>query len=111
MFRIREYSESQPLKKAVARAIDYCITNDILKDFLIQERKAVTMYSLYEYNQVGHLKTIKEEALTDGIAIGKEQGMSLGIDQERARIIATMLKKKKKNGQTPIGGWPFRFTL
>ncbi len=93
--KIREYSETQPLNKAVARAIDYCIANDILKEFLIQERKAVTMYSLYEYNQAGHMKVIKEEALSDGIAIGKEQGMNIGIDQERARIIATMLKKNK----------------
>ncbi len=93
--KIREYSETQPFNKAVARAIDYCIANDILKEFLIQERKAVTMYSLYEYNQAGHMKVIKEEALSDGIAIGKEQGMNIGIDQERARIIATMLKKNK----------------
>ncbi len=81
--KIREYSETLPLNKAVSRAIDYCIANDILKDFLMQERKAVTMYSLYEYNQAGHMKVIKEESFSDG------------EEHERARVIASMLSKGK----------------
>ncbi len=76
---VREYSKPQSLTKAVASAIDYCIAHDILRDFLIRERKAVTMYSLYEYNKAGHMKVIREE----------------GREEERARIISSMLSKGK----------------
>ncbi len=93
--KVREYSENMALNKAIPKAIDYCISNDILKDFLIRERKAVTMYSLYEYNQTSHLKTIREEALEDGIAIGKKQGISIGSNKERTRTIKSMHSKGK----------------
>jgi hypothetical protein len=80
--KVREYSQTQPINRAVANAIDYCISHDILRDFLTKERKAVTMYSLYEYNQAGHMKVIQEEAFSNGekqgIAIGMEQGISTG---------------------------------
>ena len=79
--KVREYSRSQPLNKAVASAINYCIEHDILRDFLIRERKAVTMYSLYEYNKAGHMKVIREE--------GREEGR----EEERTRIISSMLAK------------------
>ena len=83
--KVREYSQTQPINRAVANAIDYCISHDILRDFLTKERKAVTMYSLYEYNQAGHMKVIQEEAFSNGekhgIAIGKEQGIAIGMEQ------------------------------
>ncbi len=66
--KIRELSEELPLNQAVSSAIDYCISHDILKDFLIRERKAVTMYSLYEYNQAGHMKVVREEGFEEGIS-------------------------------------------
>nr|WP_297708386.1 hypothetical protein [uncultured Butyrivibrio sp.] len=64
--KVREFSATQSLNKAIASAIDYCISHDILKDFLLRERKAVIMYSLYEYNKAGHMKVIKDEALEQG---------------------------------------------
>ncbi|SFB66479.1 hypothetical protein SAMN02910398_00011, partial [Butyrivibrio sp. YAB3001] len=60
-------------------------SHDVLKDFLERERKAVTMYSLYEYNQAGHMKVLKEEAYSDGVI------------NEKHRVIESMLRK----GRTP----------
>ena len=42
------YDEYGSHEKAVISAIDYCIANDVLKDFRLKERKAVYMYSLSE---------------------------------------------------------------
>ncbi|SFB82251.1 hypothetical protein [Butyrivibrio sp. YAB3001] len=95
--KVREYSETYTLTRAVSKAIDYCIANDILKDFLIRERKAVTMYSLYEYNKAGHMKVLKEEAFSEGVEHGKTIGKKNGISAERSRIITSMAK----NGETP----------
>ena len=89
------YEEYGSHERAVIRAIDYCIENDVLKDFLLKERKAVYMYSLSEYNQTAHLKAVRQESFEDGkeqgIAIGKERGIAIGeergiaIGEERSR--------------------------
>ncbi|MBE5830358.1 MAG: hypothetical protein E7306_01300 [Butyrivibrio sp.] len=95
--KVREFSENESLNKAVPKAVDYCIDHDILKDFLLRERKAVIMYSLYEYNKAGHMKVIKEEAFEEGREEGREEGLEegriKGIDEEKNRIIANMLQK------------------
>lgn len=70
------YEEYGSHEKAVIRAIDYCIENDVLRDFLLKERKAVYMYSLSEYNQTAHLKAVRQESFEDG----KEQGIAIGRD-------------------------------
>ena len=67
--------------KAVAHAIDYCIKHNILRDFFQKERKAITMVSLYEYDQAGHMELIREEALEQGFERGIEQGIEQGIIQ------------------------------
>ena len=73
------YEEYDSHEKAVIRAIDYCIENDILRDFLLKERKAVYMYSLSEYNQTAHLKSVFEDGKEQGIAIGEERSRKDGI--------------------------------
>ncbi len=97
--KVREYSRTQSLTKAVASAIDYCIAHDILRDFLIRERKAVTMYSLYEYNKAGHMKVIREEGREEGLKEGLEEGLEKGCTKERTRIISSMLAKGLTNAE------------
>ena len=80
------YEEYGSHEKAVIRAIDYCIENDILRDFLLKERKAVYMYSLSEYNQTAHLKAVRQESFEDGkeqgIVIGEERGIRIFIEDK-----------------------------
>lgn len=80
MAKIREYSRKLSRKAAVEHAIDYCIEYDILKDFFLKERRAITMFSLYEYDYKGHMNLIREE--------GREEGR---VEKE-AEIISNMLK-------------------
>ncbi len=49
------------------------------------------MYSLTRYNQKGHMKVIREEALEDGIAIGEERGR----EKQLTLIIENMLSLGK----------------
>ena len=79
--KIREYSSKMSTLKAVTRAIDYCIDNNILSDFFLKERKAITMVSLYEYDQASHMKLIKEESYQDGVEDGIKQGVEQGVEQ------------------------------
>jgi hypothetical protein len=71
--KVREYESSLPMSKAIPKAVDYCIDNDILRDFLIKERKTIIMYSLFEYDQAEHMKYIAKESKLEG----KTEGIDL----------------------------------
>jgi hypothetical protein len=74
--KIRECSRKLSKKAAVEHTIDYCIENDILKDFFLKERRAITMFSLYEYDYEGHMNLIREE--------GREEGREKGHEEKEA---------------------------
>ena len=84
------YEEYGSHEKAVIRAIDYCIETDVLRDFLLKERKAVYMYSLSEYNQTAHLKAVRQESFEDG----KEQGIAIGEERSRKDGIRIFIEDK-----------------
>ncbi len=77
--------------------MDYCIDHDILKDFFTKERKIIYMYSLFEYNQKGHMKVIREEGREEGrneareeaaintIRFGHEDGLSDEVIRKRLK--------------------------
>ncbi len=73
--KVREYANSMPMYKAIPKAIDYCIEHNILRDFLIKERKTIIMYSLFEYDQAEHMKDIAEVNRLEGIKEGKKEGI------------------------------------
>lgn len=82
--KVREYNDIYALPSAIRMAMDYCIGQDILKDFFTKERKIIYMYSLFEYNQKGHMKVIREEGRNEAreesaintILFGYEDGLS-----------------------------------
>lgn len=78
--KVREYESNLPMSKAIPKAVDYCIDNDILRDFLIKERKTIIMYSLFEYDQAEHMKYIAKESKLEGKAEGIIEGKAEGID-------------------------------
>ena len=82
--KIREYNELHSLPVAVRMAVDFCIDHDILKDFFIKERKAVYMFSLFEYNQRKHMKYLEKEAREIGLEEGREEGRKQGRAEGRA---------------------------
>ena len=103
--KVREFSQTMSFKKAVNSAVDYCIENDILRDFMEKERKAVIMYSLTRYNQKGHMKVIREEALEDGIAIGEERGIAIGEERGiaigREKQLSLIIENMLSLGKSP----------
>ncbi len=93
--KVREYANSMPMSKAIPKAIDYCIEHDILRDFLIKERKTIIMYSLFEYDQAEHMKDIAEVSRLEGIKEGKIEGKIEGID-----LINSLNKKLAELGRS-----------
>jgi len=78
--KIREYQKQEKsLEKTFRSAINYCIKNNILKDYLEAHASEVLNMLLGEWNQEEAIEVAREEALEDGIEIGMEKG------QEKSR--------------------------
>ena len=67
--RIRSYTEEMELPEAVDRAMDECIREGVLKDFLMEHRAEARAMSIFEYDQERHMQQEREA----GIEKGKEQ--------------------------------------
>ena len=82
--RVRQYAKSMDIKLAVDRAIDECIREDILREFLSQNKAEAIKMSIYEYDQEKHMKMEREEHYTKGLKDGITQGIVQGREEELA---------------------------
>ncbi len=71
--KIREFQKTMSLEEAVNKAVNYCISNGILVDFLIENKSEVVNMSIFEYDEQLHEETMKE--------IGREEGFQQGIKE------------------------------
>ena len=102
--RVRKYASEMNLNDAVARAIDECIKEGILVEFLRKNRSEVKMVSILEYDKEWEEKKLRkaeyeagksegiEIGKSEGIEIGKSEGIEIGRDKTMAEIIFNMIK-------------------
>ena len=79
--KVRLYLERYPenLEGAVDMAVEECIDEDILADFLKKQRAEVKDVILTEYNAERHIKNEKKLSYEEGVKEGMEQGLEQGI--------------------------------
>ena len=63
--RVRKYARDVPVEEAVERAIQECIEEDILAEFLKQNRAEAKSVSIYEYDQVEEEKSVIEQIIRE----------------------------------------------
>ncbi len=88
----------------IKAAVDWCIANDILREFLQRERSEIIMLSIFEYNaEEEHRKILAEaddyyaKGKQDGQRIGFEQGIVQGIEQGKAQGIEQGKRQEIEN--------------
>lgn len=96
--RVRGYAEEMSIDEAV----DECIREGILKDFLLQNKAEVKRMSIFEYNEEDVRQILREEAYKEGLEKGIEEGIEKGIEEgeksgDLRRLISLICKKVKKN--------------
>ena len=74
-----------PVEDTVECAIQECIAEDILKEFLEQNRAEAKAMSIYEYNEEEHIRMEREDTFEEGRKAGYESGFDEGRQQERYR--------------------------
>ena len=80
---VREYIQSEPsVEDALEKAIDTCIHQDVLADFLKKHRAEVTNMILTTYDKDLYEKTLKEDAREEG----REEGLMEGRAEIRAEL-------------------------
>ena len=90
--RVRTYAEELPIEEAVEKAINECIQEGILKDFLEANRAEAVKVSIYEYNEQEHMRMEREDAFEDGRKAGLEDGRKLGLEAGRNQLFELMNK-------------------
>ena len=94
--RVRKYTSEMNLNDAVARAIDECIKEGILVEFLRKNRSEVKMVSILEYDKEWEEKKLRkaeyEAGRSEGIEIGKSEGIEIGRDKAMAEFVCNMIK-------------------
>ena len=106
--KVREYAKKMPFADAVNQAVNYCMKNGILAEFLLQNKAEVIEISIFEYNEELHLKEERKFGWEQGWERGLEQGLERGIqvfvlDQSEENIPKqqTLQKLQTLFGLTP----------
>lgn len=93
--KIKEFlAEPLELKDAIKKAIDYCLDNNVLKEFLQDHRSEVEDMLWREYNEEETMAHWKEDFYEEGEQHGLEVGRANG---EKIKLIKLVCKKLVKN--------------
>ena len=88
--KVRYYGKSLPLRQAVERAVDECIGEGILRDFLLHEKAQVVSMSIFEFDQELHDRTMFRDGKLEGRQEGRQEGREL-------TLITQVCRKLRKN--------------
>ena len=77
MARVRKYAAEMKLEDAVNKAIEECIKEGILADFLQKNRSEVKMWSILEYDQEVEEKKLRKAEYEAGLETGRSEGIEL----------------------------------
>lgn len=95
---VREYKKTMSTKEAVENAIQHCITNGVLAEFLRTHRAEVETVSIFEYDAAKHIAMEKAESKEEGVSIGREIGVGIGKEiGEISRVTSQIMKKVQKS--------------
>lgn len=89
--KVRELEKEMPYGQAVERAVDECIRDGILSDFLLKNKSEVIAVSIFEYNEEEDRRMDREEARQCGLQEGIKRGISQGISQGLIKSICGFL--------------------
>ena len=100
--KVRTYNKSMPLTYAVDRAVDECVEDGVLEEFLSKHRREVRNMVLTEFDEEKYLKMMREEERAEGrletfVSILGDLGeIPPGIIERARDLDADTLKKWSK---------------
>ena len=90
--RVRKYvTQNIPLEEAVTRAVDECIEEGILAEFLMKNKAEVIKVSIYEYDKEFEEKKLRKAEY--------EARVEAGIELGERSLLENQIRKKLKKGK------------
>ena len=90
--KVRKYvSKNISLEEAVTRAVDECIKEGILAEFLMKNKAEVIKVSIYEYDKEFEEKKLRKAEY--------EAGVEAGIELGERSLLENQIRKKLKKGK------------
>src|SRR5699024_4825579 len=80
------------LAEAVDRAINECIEEDVLRDFLMEHKAEARAMSIFEYDQERHMQQEREA--------GIEKGRRIGLAEGEGQLLRRQVQKKLSRGMS-----------
>jgi len=111
--KIRKYADSMELREAVERAVEDCIRENVLKDFLLDQKAEVVKMSIYEYDEEREMQMIREDERELGREEGREEGIKALIETcrefglSKEEIISKIRQKFPVSGEKLQKYWNF----
>ena len=90
--KIRAYTEEMELSEAVDRAMDECIREDVLREFLMKHRAEARAMSIFEYDQERHMQQEREA--------GIEKGRRIGLAEGEEQLLRRLVQKNQSRGMS-----------
>ena len=109
--QVRIFAKAMAFPEAVEQAVDHCIRNGILADFLSENRAEAIAVSIFEYDEEKHIRSERKEwreighaeGLEEGLAKGREEGLEEGhkegLEEGETRALQLM-QRLTESGKT-----------
>ena len=89
----------EELEEAIELAIDDCINNHVLEDFMKSRRSEVVKVTQLDYTHERRMKLVQQEEYEHGLQQGIQQGLQQGI--QNGLDVAFHVIAKLNSGVTP----------
>nr|WP_294151809.1 hypothetical protein [uncultured Clostridium sp.] len=94
--RVRTYAGTMSLKNAVERAVEECIRDNVLAEFLKNNRAEAMKVSIYEYDEEKTMRQMREEGHEEGVKEGREEGREEG-EKSFAILVKRLLEDSRQD--------------
>ena len=91
--KVRKYTKEMNLDRAVELAVDECIQEGILVEFLRKNKSEVVAMSIFEYNQEEEERKWKESVYEAARAEGRAEGKAEGKLQAKKEIVQSLAER------------------
>ena len=85
---VRKYAKSMELEAAVEKAVDKCIHDGILEEFLQRNRAEFIAVSIFEYDKEEEERKLRKAEFE----AGEQSGIEKGRQQEKQEIVQTLVE-------------------
>lgn len=96
--KVRKYAAAMDIQAAVECAVNECIKQGVLKDFLLRYKAEAIQMSIFEYDEEREMQLIKESMRQVYSKEGREEGRKEGR-KEGEELFAALTEKLLKDSR------------